>query len=71
MYVFYHDSQTNNRGDTMSDWNQQAAPNNNIPPRMIKPNELFDLKKDHEFSEELSDGGERDEFIQHQKKIKK
>jgi hypothetical protein len=55
----------------MSDWNEQAAPNNNIPPRMIKPNELFDLKKDHEFSEELSDGGERDEFIQHQKKIKK
>ena len=55
----------------LSDWNEQAAPNNNIPPRMIKPNELFDLKTNHEFSEELSDGGERDEFIQHQKKIKK
>jgi hypothetical protein len=55
----------------MSDWNKQAAPNNNIPPRMVKPHELLDLNKDHEFSEELSDGGERDEFIQHQKKIKK
>ncbi|MEH7012344.1 hypothetical protein V7087_16280 [Neobacillus niacini] len=55
----------------MSDWNEQAAPNNNIPPRIVRPYERRDQKVDHEFSEELSDGGERDEFIQHQKKIKK
>ena len=30
-----------------------------------------DQQVDHEFSEELSDGGERDEFIKNQKKIKK
>lgn len=59
------------RGDTMSDWNEQAAPNNNIPPRIVRPYERRDQKVDHEFSEELSDGGERDEFIQQQKKIKK
>jgi hypothetical protein len=71
MYVFYHDSQTIRRGDTMSDWNEQAAPNNNIPPRIVRPFERRDQSVNHEFSEELSDGGERDEFIQHQNKIKK
>jgi hypothetical protein len=55
----------------MGDWNEQAAPNNNIPARIIKPFELRDQQVGHEFSEELSDGGERDEFIQKQKKIKK
>lgn len=68
---FYMIQKLNIRGDNMSDWNEQAAPNNNIPPRMVKPYELLNQKKDHEFSEELSDGGERDEFIQKQKKIKK
>jgi hypothetical protein len=52
----------------LSDWNEQAAPNNNIPPRIVRPFERRDQKVDHEFSEELADGGERDEFIQHQKK---
>ena len=55
----------------MSKWNEQAAPNNNIPPRMVRPFERHDLQVDHEFSEELSDGGERDEFIKNQKKVKK
>jgi hypothetical protein len=71
LYVFYHDSQTKSRGDNMGDWNEQAAPNNNIPPRIVRPYELRDQQVNHEFSEELSDGGERDEFIQKQKKIKK
>ncbi|MDQ0972006.1 hypothetical protein QFZ31_001884 [Neobacillus niacini] len=55
----------------MSDWNEQAAPNNNIPARIVRPFERRDQNVNHEFSEELSDGGERDEFIQKQKKIKK
>jgi hypothetical protein len=59
------------RGDNMSDWNEQAAPNNNIPARIVRPFEQRDQSVNHEFSEELSDGGERDEFIQKQKKIKK
>ncbi len=37
----------------------------------FRPFERRDLQVDHEFSEELSDGGERDEFIKNQKKIKK
>lgn len=61
----------NTRGDNMSDWNEQAAPNNNIPARIVRPFERRDQSVNHEFSEELSDGGERDEFIQKQKKIKK
>ncbi|WP_419888081.1 hypothetical protein ACN6MT_22170 [Neobacillus niacini] len=55
----------------MSDWNEQAAPNNNIPARVVRPFEHRDQSVNHEFSEELSDGGERNEFIQKQKKIKK
>lgn len=55
----------------LSDWNEQAAPNNNIPARIVRPYEHRDQQVNHEFSEELSDGGERDEFIQKQKKIKK
>ncbi len=59
------------RGDCMSKWNEQAAPNNNIPPRTIKPSEVLDPLGEHGFSEELSDGGERNEFIQNQKKMQK
>lgn len=59
------------RGDNMSDWNEQAAPNNNIPARIVRPFERRDQSVNHEFSEELSDGGERDEFIQKQKKVRK
>jgi hypothetical protein len=68
---FIINQRLNVRGDNMSDWNEQAAPNNNIPPRIVRPFERRDQSVNHEFSEELSDGGERDEFIQKQKKIKK
>ncbi|MGG0184714.1 hypothetical protein [Bacillus rhizoplanae] len=49
----------------MGKWNEQAAPNNNLPASTIRSSELLLGKKaDHEFSEELSDGGERDKNIQ-------
>lgn len=51
----------------MGKWNEQAAPNNNLPPKTIKAGELLGSQAIHEFSEELSDGGERDQFIQRQK----
>ncbi|MCM3116786.1 hypothetical protein M3610_16025 [Neobacillus sp. MER 74] len=47
----------------MGDWNEQAAPNNNLPPRTIKHGEVVGAEAKHEFSEELSDGGERDQNI--------
>ncbi|MGX6441772.1 hypothetical protein ACWM35_00880 [Neobacillus sp. K501] len=48
----------------MGKWNEQAAPNNNLPPKTIKSSDmLLGEKAEHEFSEELSDGGERDKFI--------
>jgi hypothetical protein len=52
----------------MGKWNEQAAPNNNLPPKTIKTGELVGHEPNHEFSEELSDGGERDQFIQQQEK---
>jgi len=52
----------------MSDWNEQAAPNNNLAPKTLKTGEFAGNEAAHEFSEELSDGGERDQFIQKQKK---
>ncbi|WP_026575157.1 hypothetical protein [Bacillus sp. UNC438CL73TsuS30] len=49
----------------MGKWNEQAAPNNNLPPKTIRSSEMFlGNKANHEFSEELSDGGERDQNIQ-------
>ncbi|MFJ7727596.1 hypothetical protein ACIQXV_15710 [Neobacillus sp. NPDC097160] len=51
----------------MGTWNEQAAPNNNLPPKTIKSGELVGNEAKHEFSEELSDGGERDQFIERQK----
>jgi hypothetical protein len=49
----------------MGKWNEQAAPNNNLPPKTIRTSEMLGGKKaDDEFSEELSDGGERDHNIQ-------
>jgi hypothetical protein len=44
-------------------WNEQAAPNNNLSPRTIKQGELVGNEAKHEFSEELSDGGERNQNI--------
>ncbi|PEJ59120.1 MULTISPECIES: hypothetical protein [unclassified Bacillus (in: firmicutes)] len=57
----------------MTKWNEQAAANNNLPSSTIRSSELFLGKKadheigkkaDHEFSEDLSDGGERNENIE-------
>jgi hypothetical protein len=54
----------------MSDWNEQSAPNNNLNPATIRTSKLVGKKglQEHEFSEELSDGGERDDVIQKQLK---
>jgi hypothetical protein len=56
----------------MSDWNEQGAPNNNLQSETIQTSKLVGKKgqatKDHEFSEELSDGGERDDAIRKQLK---
>ncbi|WP_462409623.1 hypothetical protein [Neobacillus sp. Marseille-QA0830] len=53
----------------MKDWNGQSAPNNNLHPKTIRMGNLIDNQAgDHEFSEELSDGGERDQFIERQRK---
>lgn len=49
----------------MAKWNKQAAPNNNLPPQTIRSSKmLLGNKANHEFSEELSDGAERDQNIQ-------
>lgn len=56
----------------MSDWNEQGAPNNNLQSETIQTSKLVGKKglssQDHEFSEELSDGGERDDAIKKQLK---
>lgn len=54
----------------MDDWNKQAAPNNNLTSGTIQTSNLVGNKKgnEHAFSEELSDGGERDQFIKNQLK---
>lgn len=52
----------------MGKWNKQAAPNNNLPSQTIRSSELLLGKNNHEFSEEISDGKERDEFIKKQTK---
>jgi len=53
----------------MGKWNEQAAANNNLPSKTIRSSEmLLGEKAEHEFSEELSDGGERDRFIKDQTK---
>jgi hypothetical protein len=45
----------------MGKWNEQAAPNNNMPRKTIKHGELVGSEAKLEFSEELSDGGERNQ----------
>lgn len=53
----------------MSKLNHEAAPNLNLTSGQIRNSNL--IKKNHEFAEELSDGGERNEIIAKQKKAKK
>ncbi|WHY88259.1 hypothetical protein QNH39_10660 [Neobacillus novalis] len=55
----------------MGKWNGQAAPNNNLAPKTIKTGKLVSDEAKHEFSEELSDGGERDQYIERQKRNQK
>lgn len=45
----------------MSKWNEQGAPNNNMTAAEVKSSKLVSNSQDIEFSEELSDGGERNE----------
>lgn len=48
----------------MSKLNNEAAPNNNLAPEDVKASKVVAKKEEHEFSEELSDGGERNENIE-------
>lgn len=50
----------------MGKWNEQSAPNNNINSKTIRPTNLAGKEAEALFSEELSDGGERDENIKRQ-----
>jgi hypothetical protein len=69
MYVLLVNSQTNTEVIQMGKWNEQGAPNNNLPADTIRSSDmLLGEQAEHGFSEELSDGGERDQFIQQQKK---
>ncbi|MBM4763472.1 hypothetical protein [Bacillus sp. B15-48] len=54
----------------MGEWNEQAAPNNNLKANTIRTSKLIGKNgvQEHEFSEELSDGGDRDEGIKRQLK---
>lgn len=45
----------------MGKWNEQAAANNNMTSVEIKSSKLVSNDQEIEFSEELSDGGERNE----------
>jgi hypothetical protein len=49
----------------MGKWNEQGAANNNLPSKTIRTSKMFlGDQAGHEFSEELSDGGERNQNIQ-------
>lgn len=52
----------------MGKWNEQSAPNNNLNPQTVRTSKLVNEKveHEHEFAEELSDGGERDQIIERQ-----
>ncbi|WML48927.1 hypothetical protein RCG23_02070 [Neobacillus sp. PS3-34] len=52
----------------MEKWNEQGATNNNLPPQTIRTSKKMMGRSnvEHEFSEELSDGAERDLYIQKQ-----
>lgn len=56
--------------DYMGKRNKQHAQNRYVSSKEIKATKLFSEKPEtiHEFSEELSDGGERNEIITRQQK---
>ena len=51
----------------MRKWNEEAAPNNNMTSADNKYSLRKNKEKAVEFSEELSDGGERNERYENQK----
>lgn len=54
----------------MGDWNEQGAPNLNLSSETIRSSEGISKRKheEHHFSEELADGGDRDNTIKKQLK---
>jgi hypothetical protein len=54
----------------MGKWNEEGAPNNNLSAETIASSKLVGKTgvQEHEFSEELADGGERDKTIDQQLK---
>ncbi len=70
VYDFLPNFDTNNekeeRSEGMTDWNQQASPNNNLSSKTIRTSKFVGKQNEPEFSEELSDGGERNEAINRQ-----
>ncbi|MBU9721410.1 MULTISPECIES: hypothetical protein [Bacillaceae] len=50
----------------MGKWNEEAAPNLNLKTGTLKTSKFVTnkAKQDHEFSEELADGEERNEIIE-------
>jgi hypothetical protein len=53
----------------MEKWNEEAAPNNNLNSADLRSSKFSSKEHDnHPFSEELSDGGERNEFAERQTK---
>ncbi|MBO8178279.1 MAG: hypothetical protein H0Z31_12580 [Bacillus sp. (in: Bacteria)] len=52
----------------MSKWNKESSPNNNLSAAEFK---ISEVETEHEFSEELSDGMERNEYIKDQQRKNK
>ncbi|SDZ58766.1 hypothetical protein SAMN05421736_11962 [Evansella caseinilytica] len=52
----------------MGKWNEEGTPNLNLSSADLKASKLVSKKskKEHAFSEELADGGERNEIIRGQ-----
>ncbi|MFA9559623.1 hypothetical protein ACERII_20130 [Evansella sp. AB-rgal1] len=51
----------------MTKWNEEGVPNLNLTSVDLKNSKLISKKeREHEFAEELADGGERDEIIESQ-----
>lgn len=56
------------RMSLISKWNKESAPNNNLSAADFK---ISEVETEHEFSEELSDGMERNEYIKDQQRKNK
>jgi hypothetical protein len=52
----------------MEKWNEQAAPNNNLSSADV---EVSKLPEEHDFSEEIADGMERNKTIENLQHTKK